>query len=258
MKKCIKCLEEKPENEFIFRKDSNSYRNECRACSNKRIRNWIKKNPENRQKTVDKFYQEHKQQYCLICRNAFKPVGKEKTCSMKCKLLSFVQKETNGCWIWKGCKAGNYGKITWRQKTISAHRACYLVFKGEVEEGKLICHTCDNPLCINPDHLWTGSHKENAIDALKKGRLEESRLKSLGRKLTEEQYKRLITNRRLNPPNKKGEKHHLHKLTENDIKEIREMYRNGFSQHKIALKYEVTQATIWAIIHRKTWSHISE
>ncbi len=60
-----------------------------------------------------------------------------------------------------------------------AHRCSFIEFKGKIPEGLLVCHSCDNRACINPDHLWVGSQKENAIDSVKKGRA------SLGKNLKE-------------------------------------------------------------------------
>jgi hypothetical protein len=99
---------------------------------------------------------------------------------MKAKQISrFLENvhEHEGCWIWKGKKFDRgYGKFTIRQKTMKAHRVAYLLFVGEIEEGKVICHKCDNPLCVNPEHLWSGTFKQNTQDMMSKGRL--SRLRS--------------------------------------------------------------------------------
>lgn len=108
---------------------------------------------------------------CKNCSNEFQPWGRENYCDVKCKILGNVRKEENGCWIWQAATAGQYGKIQFRKKTYSAHRTSYIVFRGEIEEGLWVCHTCDIPLCVNPDHLFAGTAKENAQDAMKKNRV---------------------------------------------------------------------------------------
>ena len=78
-----------------------------------------------------------------------------------------------GCWVWMGCttKAG-YGLAmsNRRGKLTSAHRVAYEAFKGEIPAGMVIAHACDNPLCVNPDHLWLATHKQNSEDMVQKNR----------------------------------------------------------------------------------------
>jgi hypothetical protein len=93
-------------------------------------------------------------------------------------MSNFTQSE--GCWIWRGKTFDRgYGKFSLRQKTMKAHRVAYLLFIGEIEDGKHICHKCDNPLCVNPDHLWIGTSKENTHDMIRKGRLKRNRSKHM-------------------------------------------------------------------------------
>jgi len=81
-----------------------------------------------------------------------------------------INKET-GCWEWRGYILGGYG-ISWHNgKTHKAHRASYEKYKGDIPDGLLVCHSCDNPRCINPDHLWLGTQSDNMKDAVSKGRV---------------------------------------------------------------------------------------
>lgn len=73
------------------------------------------------------------------------------------------------CWPWKG-RSGHYGMIGYGIATIYAHRASYLLHFGEIPDGLCVCHSCDNPLCVNPHHLWLGTQKENLEDMRRKGR----------------------------------------------------------------------------------------
>ena len=88
-------------------------------------------------------------------------------------LERFNQKveKTDSCWLWTGAKASNgYGCMSYNGKSTSAHRLSYLLHKGDIPEGLIICHTCDIPHCVNPDHLWVGTYTQNSHDMLKKNR----------------------------------------------------------------------------------------
>lgn len=87
------------------------------------------------------------------------------------RLKSKVSVDENGCWIWQGSISPNgYGTTTHKNKRISSHRLSYLTFKGEIPKGLFVCHSCDIKACINPDHLFVGTGKDNMQDMLKKGR----------------------------------------------------------------------------------------
>ncbi len=79
-----------------------------------------------------------------------------------------------GCWLWKGGVSPNgYGKFSIRPHRFmySAHRIAYELVNGPVPDGMFVLHTCDNRLCVRPEHLRLGSQKDNLLDAVKKGRL---------------------------------------------------------------------------------------
>jgi hypothetical protein len=81
-----------------------------------------------------------------------------------------IDKET-GCHNYTGCiGTTGYGKINILRVTVAAHRLSYSIYKGPIPDHLLVCHKCDNPKCINPDHLFLGSYLENNLDKIKKGR----------------------------------------------------------------------------------------
>jgi hypothetical protein len=88
----------------------------------------------------------------------------------KIKLFTKVNPE-NGCWEWqKRLDKDGYGISWYNRKTMKAHRMSYMVYIGELQVGKFICHKCDNPKCCNPFHLFQGTPLDNIIDAQQKGR----------------------------------------------------------------------------------------
>lgn len=164
-------------------------------------------------------------------------VARQKFCSRACMALSFrgripclmdalrdrlaarVDKRADGCWVYTGQNNGNYGQIEYRRRTYLAHRAAYMVHKGEIPNGACVCHACDNRLCVNPSHLWLGSYSDNARDMVEKGR---------GNAYT--------------PPRK---------LTNEDVENIKLEHRNGSSQSTIASKYSVSQCHVSFIVTGK-------
>jgi hypothetical protein len=82
-----------------------------------------------------------------------------------------IPEPNSGCWLFTGTLVGGYGRIAENKyvRTL-AHRASYRVFKAEIPNGMDVLHKCDNPCCINPDHLSVGTHVENMADMVRKGR----------------------------------------------------------------------------------------
>lgn len=96
---------------------------------------------------------------------------------MKTSTERFMEKvemiPISGCWLWTGAliKSTGYGRFgIGKRKVEYAHRASWNLFNGEIPKGMFICHHCDTPACVNPNHLFIGSAKDNAQDALKKSR----------------------------------------------------------------------------------------
>lgn len=85
------------------------------------------------------------------------------------RFMDKVEK-TENCWIWKGAHGKDYGKMTVEKRHKDSHRMAYELFKGPIPEGMWVLHTCDNRLCVNPNHLWLGTQKDNLHDMYSKRR----------------------------------------------------------------------------------------
>jgi hypothetical protein len=141
----------------------------------------------------------------------------------------YIPEPNSGCWLWLGSLAGE-GRATIRldKKMINGSRASWLLFKNHIPLPKNIhiLHTCDMPSCVNPDHLWLGSHADNMRDCEKKGR----RFHLF------------------------GEGHSLAKLTEADVLEIR---TGALSSEGYAQKFGVHLRTIFKAKSGETWKHLA-
>lgn len=128
-----------------------------------------------------------------------------------------------GCWEWKKrIGRGGYGQASFECRSMQAHRVAWLVFCGPIPDGALVCHACDNRRCINPDHLWLGTHKDNVADMHAKGRQGDIA----------------------------GSKNPQAKLTETQVLEIRTSQKSGYG---LAKELGVSQSTISLIRSRKNW-----
>lgn len=144
------------------------------------------------------------------------------------------------CWIWPMCKTQRgYGQVTIDGKKEGAHRASWSLRFGPVPAGKFICHKCDTPACVNPAHLFAGTHVENMMDMHAKKRSVFHKMPDLMR----ESGARLARAHT-------GEAHPAAKLTKKDAEKIRSDHR---AQREIAKDYGVSQATISAVKQARRW-----
>lgn len=113
--------------------------------------------------------------YCEVCDSEFdgrKSSGQGKFCSDRCRFWGKVELGASGqCWVWTASVTGKgYGKISIAWKMLQAHRVAFEWFHGPVPSGLYVCHRCDHRRCVNPEHLFVGTHRDNVDDMLRKGR----------------------------------------------------------------------------------------
>lgn len=145
-----------------------------------------------------------------------------------------------GCWIWTGRKNDQgYGKLSIANRTEKAHRVSYVIHKGEIPSGLCVCHSCDNPSCVNPEHLWLGTQRENIYDCISKNRDNSSGLTAHG-------CKGMTC----------GEMHGHHKLTGKQVIEILAASKNGESNVSISRRYPVGRQAIYKITKHLRWGCI--
>jgi hypothetical protein len=81
------------------------------------------------------------------------------------------KKNNKDCWVWEGTKNyAGYGYLNLSGIRVKAHRVMWMIYNHDIPEGKIICHQCDNPGCVNPNHLFLGTLKDNSVDMTNKGR----------------------------------------------------------------------------------------
>lgn len=141
---------------------------------------------------------------------------------MKERFLKKVKK-TNTCWLWEGkTQSDGYGEM-WhpvKKKLVTVHRLAYEFFVGKIPKGRFVCHTCDVRHCVNPDHLWLGTNRDNIVDAAKKGK---------------------ICNQ---------------KLSIKDVKVIRELANSGETHKSISEQFGVSRVAITRVVNKSTFAHV--
>src|ERR1019366_1828386 len=144
--------------------------------------------------------------------------------------------KTDSCWIWNGSKiAGGYGNFRFRGKNRKASRLSFLIHNGEIPQGMCVCHACDNPACVNPAHLWCGTHQDNAADR-------ESKCRGT---------KGIPLVARNGHKDSVGIKNGKAKFSEATVLEIRNIVANGGGIRPTARRFSVSPTAIRCIRDRK-------
>lgn len=132
------------------------------------------------------------------------------------------------CWEWAGGRDNGYGCVKFLNKSFLAHRVSYLLFKGKIPKGCVVRHSCDNPLCINPQHLLVGSHADNVKDRVERCR------------------------------SAKGMDNGRAKIDPKTSNEIQEKLASGRSKTQLAIKYGVDPKVIRNIAKGVHWTQRSD
>lgn len=142
-----------------------------------------------------------------------------------------IPEPNSGCWLWTAAHNPNgYGFMWSGSKREYSHRLSYTLFKGPIPSGLNVLHKCDQPACVNPDHLSVGTQSENLRDMVRKGRNTKVALK--------------------------GSKNPKAKLTDADIAHIRGANKRPGYLYELAAIYGVSRSTICAIRNRRGWTHL--
>lgn len=149
--------------------------------------------------------------------------------ALKARIESGVAIDERGCWLWqRSLKAGTgYGQITVHDRSKLLHPVVFRLYKGDIPSGLEVCHTCDVRRCCNPEHLFLGTRRDNMQDCKSKGRNSK-------------------------PPRNDGAKHHLAKLSDDQVRELRALAAEGWNQRDLGRRFGVNQSTAWMIMRSRT------
>jgi hypothetical protein len=136
------------------------------------------------------------------------------------------------CWPWLGTRllnpGGEYGRFYFNGDEVRAHIFIYEFVNGTLDAGLVVRHICDNPPCVNPAHLLSGTHLDNVMDKFERER----------------------------GANRKGERHPLARLTDEKVRRIRVLAKSGIRYRDIAESYGMSRQQIEKIVNRRNWGHV--
>ena len=158
-------------------------------------------------------------------------------------LIGKTRRGPHGCWLWQGASDHQgYGLHWWKGRLLRAHRLAFVASGGRIPPGKIVCHRCDTPQCINPQHLFVGTYRDNTHDASGKKRM------ALG--LRNGAYTQPAT-RRIGSLNGRA------LLTDKAVRAIRIRFATTkTTKARLALRYRISETTIHKIINRWLWKHV--
>ena len=139
--------------------------------------------------------------------------------------------KSGDCWVWTGrLRPDGYARVGYKGGRCLVHRLSWILHYGEIQDGMDVLHTCDNPPCVNPNHLFLGTHLENMQDRDSKGRGKIPRIS--------------------------GSRHWNSSLHEGDVRVIRDLHANGCMQKHICEFLGIASGVVSEIVNRKAWKHV--
>jgi hypothetical protein len=145
------------------------------------------------------------------------------------RLLSKVEEAENGCWNYTGARLEQgYGMIKYNGSMVRAHRLSYELHKGSIPENRIVMHTCDNPSCINPEHLKIGTYQDNTQDMIAKGR------RVRGAQTNNKRF-----------------------FTDDEVRRVRQKIADGLTNVEIGDQFFVSDVTISKIRHGKVYGDVT-
>lgn len=136
--------------------------------------------------------------------------------------------KTDTCWLWLGPQGRRgYGETTLGRKRYTPHRLSWVLSYGGIPSGLDVCHHCDVPNCVRPDHLFVGTRQQNLLDSVAKDRFQ------------------------------MGERHYRTMLTNAQVCEMRRRFQNGETQVSLARSYGVSLGAVHRIVRRTNWKHLA-
>ena len=151
----------------------------------------------------------------------------------------------DACWPWRAsCFNKGYGQFSVRQLNLRAHRIAFMLSNGIAARDLLVCHSCDNPPCCNPAHLWTGTQQHNVQDMRAKGRQNDPYGDRAGARKYPERYR--------------GEARTRTMLTDRLVSYVRHQVAVGprGTGARLARELSISHTHLSAIIHRRRWKHV--
>lgn len=164
-------------------------------------------------------------------------------------ILSNVEWEPNtGCLLWtRWCGKNNRARVWYKSRRWATTRAIYDALVGPLPREIYLCHRCDTPACVNPDHLFLGTNKDNQLDFVRKGR---KRRESTRRKPIDANARRYVF------PVRRGEECITAKANDEMVREIRRKSALGIGYRKLSKEFGLARSTIQHIVHGRTWKHV--
>lgn len=196
----------------------------CSKCRESKTRDQFSSDPSNK----DGLYPRCKACKAEDRRVRYKPAVKRSI--SECFWTHVDKSQGDGeCWTWTAGTVEGYGTLRYRTRKYKAHRVSYEINVGPIPDGLWVLHTCDNPICVNPRHLFLGTVQDNNRDKMQKGRHRAP----------------------------KGEEHPHHILTEDKVRQIRQMWQTGnYTQIEIGHVVGMSNVTVSQVVRGDTWKHV--